>query len=295
VKKLVLLCCLVALNSFASIKISTFNIRNFEKRVNGTDKIELLKIINSLDSDIISVQEIYNNSSFEKFVSKNLPQYRLLLSNCGGGGQQNLGFLYKSQKLELKKQAEDSTIASLDDIVPTYGCAALRPAMLGFFKDKRSKEEFVAVAVHLKAGSGSRNYSKRWKQYDYLVKMVRSLRLARNQNIILLGDFNTTGFDLKDQDYIKFNKMLTDVGAQSASERISCTSYWSGRDYNDDIEEPSTLDHIVFTNNFMGKKLKSVKVSSHCKVAQCQSVYESVLGRSYDFVSDHCPVSAEFE
>ena len=294
-KKFIFLACLVALNSFASIKITTFNIRNFDKKGKGTDKGELLRIINSLNSDVIAVEEIYNNRSFQKFVNRELPEYRLLLSQCGGGGQQNLGFLYKAEKVELIKQAEDARIASPDDIVPQYGCGSLRPAMLGFFKERKTKKEFVAVAVHLKAGSGTKNYAKRWKQYNYLVKMIRSLRLANNRNIIVLGDFNTTGYDLRDQDYVKFNKMLSSTGTDTASKRISCTSYWGGKDYNDDIEEPSTLDHIVYTNNFMGYSLKSVSVAAHCKVAQCQEVYNSVLGRSYEAVSDHCPVTALFE
>lgn len=294
-KKILLLCCFVALNSYASLKISAYNIRNFDKKGLGTDKYELLNIINQMDSDVIAVEEIFNNSSFQKFVNKNLPEYSLVLSNCGGGGQQNLGFLYKREKVELTKQVEDASIASPDDIVPQYGCGSLRPAMLGFFKERKSKKEFVAVAVHLKAGSGSKNYAKRWKQYNYLVKMVRSLRLAQNKDIVILGDFNTTGYDLRDQDYVKFNHMLTTAGAKTASEKIACTSYWTGNDYNDDIEEPSTLDHIVYTNNFMGYQLKSVSVGAHCKVANCQQVYNSVLGRSYEAVSDHCPVTALFE
>lgn len=284
-----------AFNSYASLKFSTFNIRNFDKKGSATDKSELLKIINQMDADIIAIEEIYNNQSFEKFVSKYLEDYKLLLSRCGGGGDQNLGFLYRVNKVELINQIEDAAIAALGGVVPQYGCSSLRPAMLGFFKERQTGKEFVAVSVHLKAGSGTRNYAKRWKQYDYIVQMVRSLRLSKNNNIIIMGDFNTTGYDAKDSDFIKFNKMLSSSGTQTASENIGCTSYWSGRIYNDDIEEPSILDHIVYSNNFLGYQLKSVTVGSHCQVARCQQVYESVLGRSYEAVSDHCPVTAHFE
>lgn len=294
VKRLTLLLCFVVFNSYA-LEISSFNIRNFDKKGKGTDKSELSRIFQTLNSDIIAIQEIYNNRSFQKYVTKYLPQYKLALSNCGGAGQQNLGFLYKDESVELVKQVEDARIASPDDIVPQYGCASLRPAYLGFFKERKTKKDFVAVAVHLKAGSGSKNYAKRWKQYDYLAKMIRSLRNARHQNIVILGDFNTTGYDLRDADYKRFNMMMTKTGTDTASKEIACSSYWSGKVYSDDIEEPSTLDHIVYTKGFMGLTLDSVKVGSHCKIADCQEVYNSVLGRSYEAVSDHCPVTASFK
>lgn len=294
VKKLSLLICLFVFNSFA-LEVTSYNIRNFDKKGKGTDKKELTNILQSLNSDIIAVQEIYNNRSFEKYVQKSLPEYKLILSRCGGGGQQNLGFLYNPEKVDFIKEVEDARIASPDDIVPQYGCASLRPAFLGFFKDRSTNKEFVAVVVHLKAGSGSRNYAKRWKQYDYLSKMIRSLRNARQKNIIILGDFNTTGYDHRDQDYNRFMQLLSKTGSDTASEEIACTSYWGGRNQNDDIELPSTLDHIVYSKNFMGLRLKSVEVGSHCKVAGCQEVYDSVLGRSYEAVSDHCPITASFE
>ena len=295
VKKLTLLVCLFVINSYASLKITSFNIRNFDKKGEGTDKVELVKILQDLQSDVIAVEEIYNNSSFENLVRKNLPDYKLVLSRCGGGGQQNLGFLYNDQKVELVKSVEDSKISDPEDIMAQYGCGSLRPAMLGFFKDRNSKKEFVAIAVHLKAGSGSKNYAKRWKQYNYITKMIRSLRLANNKDVIVIGDFNTTGYDKRDQDYTKFVQMLSSSGTSTASDQVACTSYWGGKDHNDGIEEPSVLDHIVYTKSFMGMKLRSVSIGTHCQVADCKETYNSVLGRSYEAVSDHCPLSAHFE
>lgn len=294
-KKLTFLLCFFVFNSFASIRVTSFNIRNFDKSGKGTDKVELHRILKNVDSDIISVEEIYNKKSFQKFAQKYLPQYRLQLSTCGGGGQQKLGFLYKNEKVELLSYVEDGKISDPDDILTGYGCGSLRPAMVGFFRERESNKKFVAVAVHLKAGSGTKNYAKRWRQYNYIKKMIRSLRLANHKDIVVLGDFNTTGYDRKDKDYDKFNFMLNQTGTDTVSKNIGCSAYWSGRIYTDDIEEPSTLDHIVYTKNFMGMALKSVKVGSHCQVAKCQEVYDSVLGRSYEAVSDHCPITASFE
>jgi endonuclease/exonuclease/phosphatase family metal-dependent hydrolase len=77
VKKLTLLLCFVVFNSYA-LEISSFNIRNFDKKGKGTDKSELSRIFQTLNSDIIAIQEIYNNRSFQKYVTKYLPQYKLI-------------------------------------------------------------------------------------------------------------------------------------------------------------------------------------------------------------------------
>jgi len=286
---------IICFNASASLKVSTFNIRNFDKYGEGTNKVELENIFKDLKSDIVSVEEIYNNNSFEKFVDNKLTDYKLVLSRCGGGGQQNLGFIYKSDRFDLLKTDEDSTISDPGGLVPSYGCGSLRPAMIGFFYDKFTQKKLVAITVHLKAGSGSRNYAKRAKQYRLLIKMIRSLRMAGHKDILVMGDFNTTGFDSKDVDYKNFTHLLTQTGTDTVSKNISCTSYWSGENQHDDIEEPSTLDHIVYTQNLLGLKLTDITTGAHCKKAKCQEVYDSVLGTTYESVSDHCPVSAVFE
>lgn len=295
VKKLILLLLSICLNANASFQVSAFNIRNYDKNGENTDKKELVKIIESLDSDLISIEEIYNNTSFEKLVKSSLPNYALSLSRCGGGGKQNIGFLYRKDRLELLNTAEDTRLADPYGTVSTYGCGSLRPGYLGFFMDKETEKKFVAMTVHLKAGSGSQNYAKRAIQYNLLTKITRELRLAGHNDILIMGDFNTTGFDAKDDDYKNFSSMLTKSGTDTASKNLKCTSYWSGENHNDDIEEPSTLDHIVYSGNLLGLKLKEAKVSTHCQKANCEEVYNSVLGVSYESVSDHCPVTAKFE
>lgn len=294
-KKFAWLILIVCFGANASLKVSAFNIRNFDKNGEGTNKYELENIIQGLNSDLISIEEIYNNNSFESFVNKKLPEYKLVLSRCGGGGQQNLGFIYKPQRFDLLKVDEDSRIADPGGLVPSYGCGSLRPAMIGFFHDKVTGKNLVAITVHLKAGSGSRNYAKREKQYKLLVKIIRNLRLAGHKDILVMGDFNTTGFDSKDVDYRNFSNLLSQTGTDTISKDLACTSYWSGENQHDDIEEPSTLDHIVYSQNLLGLKLAKVSTGTHCKKAKCQEVYDSVLGSSYESVSDHCPISAEFE
>lgn len=281
---------LLSISAHAKLQITTFNIRNYDKKSERTDKKALSHIFKDLNSDIIATEEIYNNESFKKFVASELPAYELVLSKCGGGGSQNIGFVYKKSVLTLERLVEDEKIADLGGIIG-YGCSSLRPALLGFFKENGTDRRFVAIALHLKAGSGSRNYEKRSRQYSYILKMIRELRLAGHKNIIVLGDLNTTGWGKNNQDERNFLTLLNKSGTQTTSRNLQCTSYWSGRNQNDDLEEPSVLDHIVHTSEM---KMEKTYVGAHCKVAKCKEVYNSVLGNTYSNVSDHCPVTAVF-
>lgn len=295
-KNSLLLVLFLSFTASAGLKISSYNIRNYDKRSERTDKEALKNIIKNLDSDLIATEEIYNNNSFERFVAKEFSTYNLALSKCGGGGSQNLGFMYRKDVLELENLIEDPKIADLDGVT-SYGCSSLRPAFLGFFKVKSSGKRFVAIVLHLKAGSGTRNYDKRRKQYRYILKMVRNLRLAGHKDIIVLGDLNTTGWNQAsaDQDHKNFENLLTKSGTRTITDKLKCTSYWSGRNRGDNIEVPSTLDHLLHSPSFMGMKLDSAEVGAHCLKANCVEVYDDILGNSYSNVSDHCPITATFK
>lgn len=271
-----------------ALKISTYNIRNFDKSGYETNKPLLKKIISNLDADLLAVQEIHNERSFRKFVKVALRDYGLLLSKCGGSGRQKLGFLYKRSKLKLTKTIEDSRLSQAF----RNSCGSLRPAMVAVFEENNS-QNFAAVAVHLKAGSGSRNYARRANQYKTVAKIIKELKEKGLKRVVALGDFNTTGFDHRDRDYRNFTEFLDASASSTSAHKVSCTSYWRGRDYNDGIEEASTLDHIVYTDTF-GRPQK-LAVGAHCKKANCRDANYYDLGESYKSVSDHCPVSATFK
>lgn len=271
----------------ASIKISTFNIRNFDKSGSQTNKSLLKSIIHEINPDLMAIQEIHNEGSFREFTKSSLKGYALILSRCGGGGRQKLGFLYKRSKLKLVSSIEDTRVSN----ALLNSCDSLRPAVVAIFEENDSNK-FAAISVHLKAGSGSRNYARRATQYDRIADIMKELNSKGIKRVVALGDFNTTGFDLRDKDYKNFIELLDDTSSSTSAHDISCTSYWRGRNYNDGIEEASTLDHIVYTNSFGNPQ--SISVGSHCKKAKCQDTKYYELGESYRSVSDHCPVSATF-
>lgn len=280
-----------SLSALASLNVGTFNIRNFDKPGAFTNKNLLKETIYATGADLLAVQEIYNDSSFKSFVAKKLDNYDLTLSRCGGGGSQKLGFIYNTRVLELISVREDSRVTNaMDD----YYCGSLRPALIGVFKVKRTGQTFAAISVHLKAGSGNRNFNRRATQYRLVGDIMTELEAGGQRNILAMGDFNTTGFIHRNQDFDNFQKLLSMVGANTSAEQLKCTSYWSGYDYRDRIEESSILDHVIYTDNFLGGSLERVKVGGHCQKAKCEDAYEDALGESYQSVSDHCPVTLTF-
>lgn len=279
----------------AKLTLASYNIRTFDAKNSTTDKVELKRILKQLRADLITVEEIVNAKSFKNFMQRNFPQYGVELSKCGGRGRQKIGFLYLKNKFKLKKVYEDNRLSDPGHIVGQYGCGRLRPALVGFFKHLKTNEDLVAIGIHLKAGGSPNNYLKRAKQYNIVARIVDELRIADYKNIVLMGDFNSTGFLSQDQDYQNFKNMLKDVDMETSSEHLQCTSYWSGENRSDKIEEPSVLDHVVYGNDIFGMKATGVELYSHCKKALCERASVSTLGRSYAKVSDHCPVSVTFE
>lgn len=283
----------LSINSIASVKFATYNIRHFDSKNTQTNKAELKKILQRLDADFLTVQEIVNTASFKTFFHKNFPEFNIVFSRCGGGGKQKIGFVYNSVKFKLTRSYEDSRISD-PGTQGELGCARLRPALVGFFEDRKTGEDFVVVGVHLKAGGRPSSYQMRTKQYSMLTDIINDLKQKGENDILIMGDFNTTGYVLNDSDYHNFADMLGDIRMKSISERIKCTSYWSGTNRSDDIEESSILDHVVYPANFMGMRMDSYGLHSHCKKVSCRNTSAKNLGISYKEVTDHCPVSLTF-
>lgn len=288
-KIFLLLMLLFSSTVWAKWSVTTYNIRNFDKdsREGRTDLQELARIIKSAQSDVMAFEEIVNAQAFKKMVSENLPGYSYIISKCGGGGKQKLAVAYNQATFDFVGRIEDNTISGGEG---SDGCGALRPLLLVDLRHKETNTLYTFGAVHLKAGGDNRAFERRWKQYGGLKHI--SARYT-NKNLILLGDFNTTGYSLKDDDYERFENFIGQVSMRSISENLACTSYWKGN-LGGDEHQPSILDHIVIQDkNF--KDVIDVKLSAHCAKVQCRPATPSVLGVSYESVSDHCPIQVTFK
>jgi endonuclease/exonuclease/phosphatase family metal-dependent hydrolase len=285
---------LASCSAFSGIKVATYNIRTFDVKNSYTNKVELKKNLTKLKADLITVEEIVNAVSFKSFIAKEFKNYDVYLSTCGGAGNQKIGFVYRKDKLILKKIVEDHRLSVPKEAISKKGCGRLRPALIGTFAEKKTRKEFIVIGLHLKAGGRASSYERRAKQYDVIETIVDELRSKKHKDILLMGDMNTTGFLAMDQDYTNFKNLLRGTGTSTSSTNLGCTAYWMGTNRTDNVEESSVLDHILYPPKFLGYKTSKVELHSFCKQVQCKYTSSAELGTSYKEVSDHCPVSMTF-
>lgn len=283
---------LVSSSAFAALNVGTYNIRNFdydERARTHTDKPALQNILNDIKFDLLGVNEINNAPEFERFIASKFSGYAVRLSTCGGAHGQRLGYIYNKSKLKLLSFNEELSITNPG----TEGSCntGTRPLAVAYFEELATGEKFYAIQAHLKAGGNPDSYNKRAKQYEIIQKFVKDLIAKGHKQIMVTGDFNTTGYTLRDSDYTKFNAMLRNAGLIDLSANVACTAYWWGGT-DDQIEDPSILDHILVTNDFLKNKQAKTQTHGHCKQLSCRSASPSALGVSYEGVSDHCPQTA---
>lgn len=281
-------CLIISISSYADLSFSTYNIRNFDydRRSNTqTNKPQLKKIIENLNTDIVAVQEIVNKKEFETFVDENLKGHKVVLTDCGGSGKQKLGFLYKNDKIVLEKFLSDHRISNSDECN-----RGLRPAGIAHFRVKKTNKKFVAITVHLKAGGRQANADVRYRQYQKLSELINELKSRGSEKIVILGDFNTTDYVLRNQNYQRFIDFTDEANLIDFSTGINCSSYWFGGT-DDNLETPSLLDHILITEKFFDDYFfTETSVEAHCKLLNCQEASPEELGISFQEVSDHCPI-----
>lgn len=302
-----LLCLLVAISSLsnASLRLGTFNIRffshpgtttpAFENVPEKTDLVKLAALFKETGADLMGLQEIVDSKGMIRFVNDYFPSYKVALSQCGGHLKQNVGLVYNSAKFELTSFTEDHRF-SIPNSTGPYTCNRnSRPAAIAELKSKLTGEKLVVIVVHFKAGSGQANFTKRWGQYDLLQKLIAELKASGKEQIIALGDFNTTGFMASDMDGIRFQSLINHAELTNATKDLKCSAYWTGSNRNDNLEEPSKLDHILITKELQKSRPIKAKLYGHCADVLCQQATPGELGENYQAVSDHCPQVAEIQ
>jgi endonuclease/exonuclease/phosphatase family metal-dependent hydrolase len=275
-----------------ALTIGSYNIRNFdydERSRVQTDKHTLEDVLTSISFDLLGVNEINNVPEFQNFVSRKLRGFSVRLSTCGGSHGQRLGFVYNTSKLRLLSFNEELSVTN-----PGQGdscTSGSRPLGVGYFEEIATGTKFYAIQVHLKAGDNADALNKRFKQYEIIEQFVKELIGKGHKNIVLVGDFNTTGYSTRTQDYNKFTAMVRNAGLVDLSANVGCTSYWWGGT-DDGIEDPSVLDHLLVTPAFKTNAQARAEVHAHCKKVSCRSASPRDLGDTYEGVSDHCPQTA---
>jgi hypothetical protein len=278
---------LLGSQAWAGWSVSHYNIRNFNKDpgAGATDLVQLGKNIKAFKSDVMEFVEVVNEAAFKTLIQTNLPGYQPLISTCGGFGKQKLAIAYNSKVFNFISSAEDMNFSGTGS-----KCGSLRPAFIVTLEHIATKKAYVFAALHLKAGGAESAMRTRWAQYQLLAKLSQ---VYANQNLILLGDLNTTGYNIKDADYDNFQSFLAVSKMTTASQNLHCTSYWEGT-LGNGLHQSSILDHVVVKNS-MTRDIASVEVGAHCAKLNCVDATPADLGTDYLSVSDHCPIQVTFK
>lgn len=277
-----------------SFSISTYNIRNFAQ-IEGEDSVfkpldgptnlkAMVKVIHTAKSEIMAFQEVINGPLFERVMAEQLPKHRVLMSECGGTADQKIAIAYDESVFSLESYEEEWRIS-----LSTRCNFGLRPALIAWLKHKKTKKRIAVIAVHLKAGSGDRNRATRKEQHQVLKTVIGEISSKNLNDIIILGDFNTTSYIEQTPGAAQFEDFLSQARLKNTSASVGCSSYWQG-DRGDGKMWPSHLDHILHRGK---SRLIKATAMAHCSQNSCSPVSEEQLGESFTGVSDHCPVQVE--
>lgn len=273
--------------AWAKWNATSYNIRNFDRDpvAGATNISQLTDIIKDFKSDVMTFVEVVNASAFKRLISDALPGYKYQLTTCGGFGNQKLALVYNPKTFKFISAQEDLSFSG-----EANSCGSLRSVLITKMKNLQNGETYNFISVHLKAGGDDAAMDQRSAQYAKLTKLMNKYK---NQNLVVMGDFNTTGYIHHDRDYNDFTKMLRSTNTKTMSANLGCTSYWEGEEENG-RHQSSILDHILVGSQVM-KSVGDVYVGTHCAKMDCKEAQPEALGLSYKFVSDHCPIQVNFQ
>ncbi len=239
------------------LNVVTWNIEFLSS--GNTDLNKVKSIVESLDADIIAVQEINSISSFND-LANSLSEWQGYSIDIGGS--LDLGFLVKTDAF-----LEIGNIYVAVDTSPRE--------TIGINVKHASGIEVTLLNVHLKALGGSSNVAQR-EAAAIAIKSHIDSNLS-SEAVIVLGDFNDdiTESDTPFENFINDsnNYSFADIGIALGSTANFSYPSW-----------PSHIDHILITDELFNK----VGLVQTIKPESCVSNYD-------DDVSDHRPVLASFK
>ena len=246
-----------------NLNIMTWNIESFPKTNQTIGYVT--QIINSLDVDIIALQEITNQSSLIELAnSLNGNWDYSFYSNDSLG----LAYLINTDNISVT-QNPYSILQQYD-----YEFAGRPPYVLEL---NYNNQEIILMNIHFKCcpGSEQRRADASYYLDDYISNNLYS------DNVIVLGDFNDSLIDDENVFDVFLNKPQEYTFADyPMAQQNNEWAYWSFPTY------PSHIDHILISNELFDEYQNEESICNTLLVDQNFSNYASYD----DNVSDHPPV-----
>jgi endonuclease/exonuclease/phosphatase family metal-dependent hydrolase len=284
-----------------SLRIASWNVRNFplDERPQDEDLgysrrtniCDFEAAFGGLDADLYGLQEVNDIRRFQPILRRACGERSMDVRYSAGGGRhgQHLAIAWDNSILELVGNPIE-----IPELVLEPG---MRPAFAGYFRSLRTGGvNFTVVVVHLE--SGPDNFGDRRRQNRELATWLdRWVGEVGDADVIVLGDFNTTGSPRGglEGELQSVDAILGRAGLERLDNPLGCTSYWEGRGDRDGIQVPSLLDH-VFVGGFGTDAIsRPLEAWLHCSRFRCEDLISRVGEEDGTFwdVSDHCPLTFE--
>ncbi len=283
------------------LRIASWNVRNFPLDERPQDRdlgysrrtniCDLQEALAGLDAHILGLQEVNDTRRFPPILRRAYPDRKMGIRFSAGGGRhgQHLAIAWDVGALELLSEPVD--------IDATIFEAGMRPAFAAHFRSRRqSGLDFTVIVVHHE--SGPRNFGDRRKQNRALADWIEArVQEIDDPDVILLGDFNTTGSPRGgiDGELQSMDAILGRAGLRRLHNQLGCSSYWEGGGDRDGVQKPSLLDHVFLGGFGSGEPVVPIQPWLHCARLQCADLisYPGKEDGTFWDVSDHCPLTFE--
>ncbi len=283
------------------LRLVTWNMRNFplderpqtddlgySRRTNICD---FEKALGGLDADLYGLQEVNDIRRFQPILKRACGKRMMQVRFSPGGGRfgQHLAIAWDDAVLELIGEPMEISGLVLEP--------GMRPAFAGYLRSRRvDGVDFTLVVVHLEAGPD--NFGERRRQNRALASWIeRWIDEIGDPDVIVLGDFNTTGSPRGDREgeLQSVDAILGGVGLERLHNALGCTSYWEGGGGRDGVQQPSLLDHVFVGGFGVGAVAVPLQAWLHCARWECSELVSRPGEEDGTFwdVSDHCPLTFE--
>ena len=268
----------IQLGTESTLDVITWNIENFPKQ-NDITIDYLVKLINSMNVDIIALQEIANSSYFRNLVDS-LDGWSGYRSPYNNGW--NLAYIYKNSSIEK---------LNIYEIYTSESRPFPRPPLVIEFKYRSIF--FTLINNHLKCcGDGDIDEDNYWdeehrrRDANVMLDDYISTHFA-NVNLILVGDLND---NLNDPDnsniFLNFIQNSDNYQFIDMNIALGSSSNWSWPGINSSYSA-SHFDHILITNELFDEFENE---GSLVQTIRLEEYFDGGWSDYEKYISDHRPV-----
>ncbi len=298
----------MALPSSSTLRVGTWNVRWFpvgsapddkQRRSEPTNRDWLICALTWMSLDMVAVQESLGTPEASKAwdsmvasLSDNTGDtWKWYRQPCGRPEDHHIAILWNDSRVALSNFEslwQFNAKADSPKKPCTYG---LRP---GQYVRVQSREQggadFHLIAVHLKSGPTVFALEERQKALNRIDRTVQPL-LEADQDVIILGDFNTMGAgdwhsQRSELKYVRRMVGKEQPGFHDLPLTPQCSHYFRGRG--------GWLDHVLVTKSMKEAKASKAQVTGYCALSDCQRI-KGDYPLAYRSLSDHCPVIVEID